>query len=310
MPQIEMVRMGLRPEDAERARVVAGHAITRLSPQTAVAMGISENGRVLQQRLAGESGAAFLIAREAGARAGFSISDTSSIGVRHELGRTALTLTAEQGQVREPGLRLTAENPTYNSATLTAQRRLGSFDAALGVTRLQEEATVLGGRFGFAPQGSTSTFIDASLRYHMGSGWAAQGRVRNGWTMLPGGNGFVEGGRMTSDSWSLDLSKRGAFSRNDSLSLRVAQPLRVRAGGYRLNVPVSYDYSDLSVGYQLATYSLAPQGRELDVEAAYWVPLFNGAGSLSAHTYWRRDPGNIEALNDDLGAAVRFSFSF
>jgi subtilisin family serine protease len=308
--QLEVIRSGLSDEEASRARAIAGSAVTRLSPSTAVALGFSETGQALQQRLANQSGGAFLVAREAGARAGFAVSGNGSIGIRHDLGPVTLTVTGEHGQVAEPGLRVTDQQPAYSSAGITAERRLGSFNLALGVTRLDEESTLLGGRFAFAPAGATSLFADARIRYNIGRGWGAQAVMRNGWTSLPGGNGFVQGGKMSSDSWSFDLWRRGAFSPGDVVSLRVAQPLRVRAGGYQLNLPVSYDYADLNVGYQLATYSLAPQGRELDVEAAYAMPLFNGAGSLSFNAFLRRDPGHIEVLRDDVGGAVRLSFGF
>jgi hypothetical protein len=115
---------------------------------------------------------------------------------------------------------------------------------------------------------------------------------------------------MTSDGWAVDLWRRGALRSNDLVSLRVTQPLRVRSGGYRLNLPVSYDYAGSQVGYELATFNLAPEGRELAFEAAYLLPLFGGAGHLSANTFYRRDPGHIAAARDDVGAAVRFGLDF
>jgi hypothetical protein len=88
------------------------------------------------------------------------------------------------------------------------------------------------------------------------------------------------------------------------------QPLRVRSGGYAMNLPVSYDYSDLSVGYALREFSLAPKGREIDFEAAYSIGVLGGAGSLGANTFLRRESGHIEAARDDLGAAIRFTLGF
>jgi hypothetical protein len=115
---------------------------------------------------------------------------------------------------------------------------------------------------------------------------------------------------MASDAWSLDLSRGSALRRGDLFSLRLSQPLRIRSGGYVLSLPVSYDYSDLSVGYQSTLYALAPNGREMDLEAAYLLPLFDGRGSVSTHAFLRRQPGHVAAAEDDVGAAVRLSFDF
>ena len=86
------------------------------------------------------------------------------------------------------------------------------------------------------------------------------------------------------------------------------QPLRVRSGGLALSVPVSYDYSTRSAGYESRFFNLAPTGREIDVEAVYGVAAFGGR--LSANAFARRQPGNIAALSPDLGAAIRFSLGF
>ncbi len=86
------------------------------------------------------------------------------------------------------------------------------------------------------------------------------------------------------------------------------QPLRVRSGGLDLNMPVSYDYSDGSVGYERRFFNLSPTGREIDVEAAYGLGLWRG--HLSANAFLRREPGHIEALGDDLGGAIRLTLGF
>jgi len=308
--QLEIMQTGLSDEEARRAQVVAGHSVTLLSAKTAVAFGVSETGRALQQRLANAGGGAFLVARDPGARAGFIAGDAGSVAVRHDLGIAAVTVTAERGEARQPGVTLDPVRSGYSSASVTADRRFGPVHATVGVTQLMEQGTVLGGRFAFAPGGATSTFLDAGLRYDISRSWGVEARVRNGWTSLPGGNGFVEGGSLSTQGWSLDLWRRGALKDGDLLSFRMTQPLRVRGGGYRLSVPVSYDYADGSVGYQSTMFDLSPGGRELALEGAYLVPLFRGAGSLSANAFYRRDPGHIEAAGDDVGAAVRFNLDF
>ena len=94
----------------------------------------------------------------------------------------------------------------------------------------------------------------------------------------------------------------------DSFAIRLMQPLRVRSGGLSLNVPVAYDYTSLSATYESQLFNLAPNGREIDLEAVYGVPF--AGGRLTANAFARRQPGNIAALAPDLGGALRFSTSF
>jgi subtilisin family serine protease len=53
-PGVEMEPLQLGYEDGRRARAVAGTAVRRLSPKTALAFGFSQSGRMLQQQLAGD----------------------------------------------------------------------------------------------------------------------------------------------------------------------------------------------------------------------------------------------------------------
>lgn len=307
---VGLAQTGMTYEDMRAARAVAGYALSRLTPRTAIALGFSESGRTLQQRLADRAGTPFLVARDPMSRAGFYANSGVAVGARHDLGSVALSVTAERGQVDLPGLRRDARLPGYSLSALTAERRIGRVDLSLAASRLAEDGTVLGGRFAFAPGGATSWFVDAEARYDLGAGWSASGSYRRGWTSMPAAGTFVTGGEVATDAWSVDLARADAFRTGDRLALRVMQPLRVRSGGYLMNVPVSYDYETLTAGYALRTFSLAPTGREIDVEAAYGLAVLRGAAYLSANAFYRREPGHIEDYRSDLGAAVRLSFGF
>ncbi len=309
-PQVGLAQTGLSYEDSRRARAIAGMALSRLTPETTAALGFSESGRTLQQRLAGHRGAPFLVARDPLTRAGFHADSGTSLGVRHDLGPVGVTVTSERGDVHMPGMRQRLGEPGYSIGAVSLDGRIG--DASLSVTgsRLAEEATVLGGHFTFAPAGATSYFLDATASYDSASGWGAQASYRRGWTLLPGESGLAQGGMLHSDAFALDLWRRDAFASGDQIALRLMQPLRVNSGGYLLNLPVSYDYSDLSVGYDLRRFSLTPSGRELDLEAAYTLPLLGGRGWMTANAFLRRQPGHIEAMETDRGAALRVSLRF
>lgn len=309
-PEVGLAQTGLSYQDSRKAKAIAGLALTRLTPRTSVALGFAESGKTLQQRLAGAEHKAFLVARDPTARAGFVADGQSAIGMRHDLGPAALTLTSERGRVRDLDDSNPLGEPGYSVSTLTADRRLGRARLSLGATRLHEEETILGARFSstFGSGGATSWFVDAAAGYDIGNGWNAAASYRRGWTGLPGGGSLGQGGSLVSEAFSFDLARTGAFAAGDRLAFRVMQPLRVRSGGFDLSVPASYDYGTGAVGYEQRLYSLAPTGRELDFEAAYGIGAWGG--DLSANLFLRTDPGHIETMRSDIGGAIRFTKSF
>ncbi|HEY0626987.1 MAG TPA: hypothetical protein VGD10_09660 [Allosphingosinicella sp.] len=308
-PEIAVSQAGLTYEDVRKAKAVAGLALSRLSPKTALALGFSESGKALAQRLAGQSGASFLAARDPMTRTGFQATGNSSLAIRHSIAGLGFTMTAERGAVGRPGA-ARFDDEAYTISSLTADGRLGPAQWSLGISRLREEKTVLGGRFSeaYSAGGSTSNFADASLQLPLGAGWDALASYRFGRTAMGGTGALSKGGRLSSDAFSFDLVRRGAFDPTDQLAFRVTQPLRVRSGGYALNVPVSYDYATGAVGYEARLLSLAPTGREIDYEVAYGVAFLNGYLGLNA--FLRTEPGHVDANKDDKGAAVKVRLSF
>jgi subtilisin family serine protease len=306
-PHIGLAQAGLSYEDSRKARAIAGMAVSRLTPQTALAFGFSEGGRSLQQRLAGHRGNAFLIARDPMTRAGFHADAGTSIGIRQHLGGVALTVTGETGEVSNPGLRQTLGRPGYSIGAVTFDRKLGPATFSLGASRLREESTVLGGRFSsaFSNGGSTSTFLDGTADIGLGNGWAAFASYRRGWTAMPGTGALVDRGRLATEAFAFDVSKTGALTASDKLAFRVMQPLRVSKGGFDMSVPVSYDYATGAVGREQRFFNLAPTGREIDYEAAYSVGWLGG--DLGINAFLRTDPGHVETMKTDLGAAIRFT---
>jgi hypothetical protein len=309
-PIVGFAQTGMTYEDSRKARVVAGMALSRITPSTAVAFGFSESGRALQQRLAGHAQNAFLVARDPMSRAGFFADASNSVGVRHTLGPVGLTVTSERGNVWAEGLKQTVVDPRYSIGSVTADRKIGPATLSLGASRLEEESTVLGGRFDpvLSSAGARSHFLDGTASFELGKGWGAFASYRRGWTSLPGTGGLVNEGRLSTDAWAFDVSRRNAFFGGDKLALRVMQPLRVRSGGLNLLVPGSYDYSTLSVGYEDRFLNLAPKGREMDFETAYSMGLLGG--DLGLNAFYRNDPGHIEAVKSDVGGAIRFTLGF
>jgi hypothetical protein len=309
-PQVGFAELGLTRDQASRARFVSGLAVSRLGRRTAVALGLSETARTLQQRLTAQSQHAFLVARDPLGRMGFQSDSAGSLGLRQQVRGVGVTLTAERGRVWQGALGRALVQPGYSIAALALDRRFGPATVTLGASRLSEQDTLLGARFTamLGAAGGTSWFADASASLDLGRGWDLAANYRRGWTAASGGVGLATGGRLSTDAWNLDVAKRGAFRAGDRLALRVMQPLRVRSGGIDLRVPVSYDYATLTAGYESRLFNLAPTGREIDLEAAYAVPLLGG--ELAANAFARRQPGNVAAIDRDLGAAIRFTLGF
>ncbi len=311
-PQVGLAQLGLTYEDSRKARVVSGVAISRLSPRLSMALGLAESGKTLERRLTGHYQDAFLVARDPMSRMGFQGDSSGSLGVRRRLGRIGLTLTGERGEVSQPGFDRSIVQPRYGLFSLAADRRFGRARLSFGATRLDEQSTVFGARFSplIGVGGATSWFADSGARVALGRGWDASVGYRLGWTNVPAAAGLAQSGRLATDAWSVDLARTGFLRRGDRFALRVMQPLRVRSGGFDLNVPVSYSYDTLSAGYESRFLNLAPTGREIDFEAAYGVDMLAGAGHLSANAFARRHPGNVAATDSDLGAAIRFTLGF
>jgi hypothetical protein len=297
-------RTGVGPEDARKARLVAGSAVARISDKNAVAFGFAEGAKAMERRLNGASSGAFLVARDIAGEPGFTASRDGSLAVRHQFGRTGVTLSGETGNVWQE-IQTSATGSPYRWTSVALDRRFGSNWLSAGVSRLEEKQTLLGGRMGPAlgGGGSTSLFLDVEARREFGSGWSLSADARRGWTTFGAGS-FRTG------AYGFDLSKLGVVGGSDRLAFRLSQPLRVEGGGFATLLPTSYDYATGLATNSLRQMSLTPSGRELDGELSYGTGLFDGKGWIGANLFYRRQPGHIASADDDKGAAIRFSLGF
>jgi subtilisin family serine protease len=309
------IGIGAIPDNQAQLRIARGQSgfvAGQLSPRTSVALGFGQSGASLSGQLAGRAEPAFLVARGNDAL-GFERRSDSAASVRHQLGAWGLSMAAEAGDalIRTGDRRRFFDRAPYSVIGVAADRRFGNLRLAAGVTLLDEQQTVLGGRFGpiFGIGGGAET-VFANLRadWAMGGGWSLGGSARQGWTRFAAGGIATGGARLASQAFAVDLQKAGLFAAGDRLALRVAQPLRVASGGIGLNLPVDYDYRTGAVSYAERRLNLAPSGREIDLEASYgWTLL---GGRFETNLYWRRDPGHIGAFPDDMGGALRWRIGF
>jgi hypothetical protein len=300
---IEMSRLGIGPEDARRSRLVAGSAIARLDSKTRASFGFSQGAKSIERQLTDAAAGAFLIARDISGDPGFQAQRGTSVAVRRDLGFAALTVSAEQGKVYRE-VDLTGTDEPYRWAGFTLDRRFGkNLWASVGLSRLDEQDTLLGGRLGslFGTTSSSSTFIDVEARRGLGNGWLATVMARRGWTEFGSGS-------LTTGAYSFDLSKQGMLGVSDRFGLRVSQPLRVESGGVSVLLPTGYDYVTGTATSNMEYLGFTPTGREIDAEASYSTSL--GRGWLGANLYARRQPGHIASADPDVGAAIRYSLGF
>jgi len=108
-------------------------------------LGFSESGHGLQQRLSGAYEKAFLVARDPVGRAAFHAEGNASLGIRHDFGAVAMTVTSERGEVASSGHR--KEQDRFSLSSIALDGKLGPADLSFAFSRLRERGTVLGGRF-------------------------------------------------------------------------------------------------------------------------------------------------------------------
>ena len=307
-------RLLLSANEEHHARALAGSVVRRLGRNTAIALGISRSGLALASQLDARGSGDFLVGGSALDSFGFDARPKSGLAMRQDIGGVGFTASAETGEVRlwENGLfsemRRGYSEHGYGVLSLGATKELGPLRLSARATNLVERETILGARFdgAFGKSGARSWFADLEGRWVPSRSWTVTAAWRQGWTKLAAGGLRPNTDHLRTSAWSFDAARTGLFGRDDRLSMRVAQPLRVSRGGFDLTLPTRYDYKTETAGFSPMRLNLAPTGRERDFEFAYARPLWGG--QISANTYVRRQPGNFVNSPDDLGAAIRFSF--
>lgn len=312
-PWAGLAQIGVDAQAADQLRARFGLVAGKLGTKTRMGIAVGYGAETLLGSMTGGNpDGAFITGANPLVETGFARRDGRSLAVTRQLGRWALGLAASHARTGDP--RRTTLEPDregrVDTIALEAGRRVGPVDLKLGLSQMHESDSVLGSWSGPALgfEGATTRFANVQARLPLGSGFSLGAGARHGWTDAKLGNGLVQSAdSIRSTGFQLDLSKSGVFG-GDRIDFRVAQPLRVSGGHARLLVPVGYDYATLATTYEARSSSLAPSGREIDVEAAYSLSL--PGGEFGAHLFWRNDPGHIAARSNDVSAALRFSVGF
>ena len=294
----------------------SGEISLALSRDTRLAVAFNRHGRDLAGMVPDEAAPSFLSARGAERDLGFETTPSSAMMVRHRLGgRWSMTLSAENGLL---GNRWTWEDDT--TRTLTKQRahdryamtslslgwRGKGISAGFAGSMLREENSLLGARLAdfFGVTGAATLFADARANIDLPAHWSLSLAARRGWTSATGGGSAS----LATMAWDVGVARDGLFHAHDRFGLRLAQPLRVEAGGIDAWLPVAYDYATAESDWRSRRITLSPSGRELDAELSYARPLADGW--LSLNGYARRQPGHAADAPADFGGAIRFSVGY
>jgi hypothetical protein len=296
--------LAIGPHDLRKSQLIAGSAVARLDNKTAVAFGFAEGAKAMERRLTGAAAGNFLIASDIAGNPGFAAKRGSSMAVRHEFGAIGVTVSGETGNVWQE-VKTTATGSPYRYTSIAADRSFGSNWLSIGLSRLDEKQTLLGGRLSslLGGGGASTMFLDAEARHNFGNGWSTTLTARRGWTTFGAG-------KFQTGAYAFDVTKLGVLSDRDSIGFRLAQPLRVEHGGFAMLLPTAYDYSTETASDGIGHMSLTPSGREMDAELSYGSSLLDGKAWIGGNLFYRRQPGHIASAPDDKGAAIRFTLGF
>ena len=101
---------------------------------------------------------------------------------------------------------------------------------------------------------------------------------------------------LTTSAFALHATRSWADA--GTLTLSLAQPLRVEAGKAHLSVPIGRTKDGLVHRWSV-TANLVPTGRQIEV-AAQWQHALATGGELRLGAAWTRHPGHAAAADPDL----------
>lgn len=308
--------LSLRGEDLAGQEVLAAQIHAQITPDTSAAFGFRQSASGLEAGLRNVDRPSFMVAQDVSADLGFLAMREGAMAIRRDMKGWGLTLSGESGLVWSERLEdelsiLPARRNRVSRYGIGADASYGAIGGAIGMSWLREDATLLGGNFQDSLTGgggADSLFVDAGLDWSPANRWRVGAAMRHGFTRPETGGLMAGNATLRSMGWSIDAARTGVFTAADRLALRISQPLRVESGALALNVPVAYDYASETATMGISRLSLSPTGREVATELAWEGRLWGGA--MTASVFYRRDAGHIAAINDDIGAGLRWHRAF
>ena len=189
----------------------------------------------------------------------------------------------------------------------------GDIELRLGYGWLDERDGFLGGASAgaFGKTEASSSFVSAAVVAPIGDELRLFGSYTSGRSSLSSaGSGLLgDWSDVRTESFGIGLLADDVAEDGDHLSLMVGQPVRVQKADAKLTLPTGRT-EDGRVLSERQTVDLAPDAREISLEATYQFALDDGDKSLAAGTFARFNPDHDGDADPDLGIGLRYSLRF
>lgn len=187
-------------------------------------------------------------------------------------------------------------------------------DAFMSFGTLFEENRVLGskgtGALAFG-NGTSTIYMGLGGKVGLTSDLTLRVNAYGGMTnpSLNGDNSLIkDSSEIITSAFNAGVDKMSSFTKGDVLGFGVSQPLRVESGSMQFELPSQLNSTYTGLLTQRFTQDLSAQGREMDMEVNYAVPVGKGE-SFAAGTLYRMDAGHVSGRNDFLGV-MRYTKKF
>ena len=235
-------------------------------------------------------------------------------GARHLFGNgLELSVAVAEDRLRAPELGI-LDSSAAAERRLVAARLGGRFAGtgfAVSAGEVHEDGSVLGSySTGIYAVGDGSRTRFLSLQGERVLGVSPLGRVSLfGSTAMAhvdideaAASAFYGFEGLAASQMALGLAFDGAVWQGDRVTLTLSQPLRLENGGAVYGFASGYDYGSETAQFDSARRSLAPSGRELDLELGWAFGL--GEADMSANLLYQKDPGHVSGRDDVMSLMI------
>lgn len=182
----------------------------------------------------------------------------------------------------------------------------------LGITQMAENGAVLGlsGQGAYSPSSHAAlTALRLDTQHALGHNLEIFGGAELGLAQPLGSSGSLvtSASPLGFSGIRAGLNIKGERPEDGTLTLAIAQPLRIESGTVNLSVPTGRSKNG-TLSYDELSVPLVPSGRELDLSAEYQVP-FGQDGTFTLSALYALDAGHVSgAQRMAVGASVRNRF--
>lgn len=195
----------------------------------------------------------------------------------------------------------------------TLRQTVGRGEMALQLGHVIEEDQTLGsqsdGALAFGDQ-TNSSFVRIAGELQLNAQYSLSASAMLSRSAIDNAAGsLITGmGPVVTSGFDVTLTGDELAFEGDRLSLRISQPQRVESGDANIRLPVARTFGG-EIIYDDGRHSLEPSGREIDIEAAYGLPLTD-ALDVGGNLLLRTAPGHDASATADLIGTMQFRFKF